>query len=273
MKGVAQRLIAIWLGVALVAQARVPEERIDQYIALSGIGEMLDSMPGQIEAMINQVALMSENPALEKELKYALAGAWNPASARSAVERYLEGSSDTAEIDSLLEWKVSPLAKKMMAAEMESYTPAFQEGLRRYMETLEASPPDEETINAISRLVAQAHVANMMVESTVQVTRAMTLALIETGMIDSEEALAELHADMNAMRRQLRPRMERQATLLSLYIYRGMTSDEIDQYAAYYETDLGKRELALAYGSLEAAMAQWAAEAARALADDGQNRN
>lgn len=266
MRSILQCLALVWLGLAAPVHAQIPGERVDQYIALSGIGEMLDAMPGQIETLIAQLSLSSEQPELERELKRSLAGTWNPAAARDAVEAYLQAASDAQEIDRLLEWKVSPLAKKMMAAEMASYAPDFREGFSRHVESLPANPPDEATQVAISRLVAQAHVANLMVESTVQVTKAVTLAFIEAGVIDDEEAVAEFTANLGEMRKQLRPRMEQQAVLLSHYIYRGMTRDEIDRYADFYATDLGRRELALAYGSLEAVMAQWTKASVRALA-------
>lgn len=266
MRGILQCVALAWLYLGVAAQAQIPAERVDQYIALSGIGEMLDAMPTQIETLIGQLSLASEQPELERELKRSLAGTWNAAMARDAVENYIQASVDAREIDRLLEWKVSPLAKKMMAAEMASYAPAFREDFRRHVESLPANPPDEATQVAISRLVAQAHVANLMVESTVQVTKAVTLALIEAEVIDDEEAVAELTANLGEMRKQLRPRMEQQAVLLSHYIYRGMTTDEIDRYADFYATDLGRRELALAYGSLEAVMTQWTKASARALA-------
>lgn len=267
MKSLIHLLLAVWLAfVVLAVRAEIPSEQVKQYIALSGIGEMLESMPRQIDFMIDQLVQASENPEQERELMQALAGAWSPAAARASVEDFIRASSDSGEIDQLLRWKVGPLAKKMMAAEMASYAPGFQEDLARFVEGLQDAPPDEETSKAIRRLITQAQLADMMVESTVQVTEAMASALVDAGMFESEDSLADLQLQLDSMRAQLRPRMERQATLLSLYIYRNASIEELEQYADFYESDLGKRELALAYGSLEVAVSLWAKEATRALA-------
>ncbi len=269
IKSVFSVLLAAWLVLAVsAARADIPGEKIEQFMALSGIGEMLESLPGQIESIIDQLVQASANPEQERKLMEAVADAWSPAAARASVEDFLRQSSGAAEIDRLLQWKVSPLAKKMMAAEMVSYAPTFQEDFGRFMEGLQTNPPDEETSQAIGRLVTRAHVADMMVESMVQVTEAMARALVNAGMVDNEEAVAGLRAQLDSMRAQLRPRMQRRATLLSLFIYRDASNAELDEYSAFYESDLGKRELALAYGSLEVALSQWANESARALVGD-----
>lgn len=269
MKLVFRALLTAWLLFAVsVVRADIPDAKIEQFMALSGIGEMLESMPGQIESLIDQLVAASANPEQERKLMQALADAWSPAAVRASVEDFIRQSSDAAEIDRLLQWKVSPLAKKMMAVELASYAPTFQEDFGRFMAGLEANPPDEETSQAIGRLVMRAHLADMMVESMVQATEAMAVALVNAGMVDNEEAVAGLRAQLDSMRAQLQPRMQRRATLLSLYIYRDVSNAELDEYSAFYASDLGKRELALAYGSLEVALSQWVNESAGALVAD-----
>jgi hypothetical protein len=258
MKVALRILVEGWLLFhVLVASAEIPVERIDQYMALSGIDEMLTSMPLQIEATIDQLLLASEQPEAERRLMTAMIGAWDKDAVRATVEEYIRKASNPSEMDSLLAWKVSPLAKTMMAAEMESYAPAFQQDLGRYTVNLRENPPDEETARAISRLVSRAHIADLMVESTVQSTRAMAMALIEAGMVGSDSAVADLGKELDVMRKQLAPHMRRQATLMSFYIYRDISNDELDRYSDYYQSDLGRRELALAYGAMEAAMFHW----------------
>ena len=45
-----------------------------------------------------------------------------------------------------------------------------------------------------------------------------------------------------------------------------------DEYADFYASDLGKRHLALSYGSMEVATSLWATESARALVADRQGK-
>lgn len=266
MKSALRILIAGWLALnVLIARAEIPDERVDQYMALSGIDEMLEALPRQIEVMVGRLLQASENPEAERVLMNALVGAWDPVATRASVEAYIQGASSPEEIGHLLDWKVTPLAKKVMAAEMESYQPEFEVELRHYTENLQNNPPDEQRDAAVDRLVKSAHLSELMVESSVQPSLALALVLLGAGMIDSKEALGDLHRDLEAMREKLSPQMEKQARQMSYYIYRNITDDELNRYAAYYETDLGKREVALSYGAMKAAMSRWSKDSAKTL--------
>jgi hypothetical protein len=266
VKPVLRILIAGWLGLqVLFASAQIPASRVDQYMALSGIDAMLSAMPGEIEAVVDQLLRTAGNSEAERGLMGVLAGAWKPDAVRASVQDYLQEASSPAEIDSLLAWKVNPLAKKIMAAEMESYSPSFREQLGRHIENLQDNPPDEETARAISGLIARAHIAELMVESTVLTTGSLAMALIESGMVEGSQSVVDMYGELDTMRAQLRPRMERQATLVSYYIYRDISNAELNRYSDFYETDLGKREVVLAYGAMEAAMSHWTEESVKIL--------
>ena len=130
-------------------------------MSLSGIDEMVDATPGQIERLAGEALLTAENPEAEKALMQPMLKAWDRQAIRVSIQNYLREVSSPEEISALLEWKTSPLAKRMLSAELQSHTPDFQERLARYVETLATDPPNEATMQAISRLVAEAELVDM----------------------------------------------------------------------------------------------------------------
>ena len=266
LRKVVKSVVTFWcVSLALVSQADMPLERIDRFMSQSGIDEMVYAMPGRIRALVGAALIGAQHADAERALLQTVAEAWYPDSIRASIREYLLNTSSQAEIDALLAWKASPLAKRMFAAEMQSFAPDFQENFARYVETLAATPPHADTMKAISRLVAEAELADIMVDSTVEATRAMAFIIVETGNEDRSKALAALAGTWRQMRADLMPQMEAQAVLTAHYLYRGEALENINRYADFYQSDLGKREIALIQGAMKVAMSEWSTASIQAL--------
>ena len=61
------------------------------------------------------------------------------------------------------------------------------------------------------------------------------------------------------------PQMEAQAVLTAHYLYRGEALENINRYADFYQSDLGKREIALIQGAMKVAMSEWSTASIQAL--------
>ncbi|WP_075188168.1 hypothetical protein [Teredinibacter haidensis] len=266
-------LISLLSFQAFAFSEKIPEEQIRQYMALSGVDEIIDSVPLQIEAMINQRLLTSENPETEKEIMQVLTYSWDSSVIKESIFNHIQKNSNSGEISALLDWRKSPLVVKITAAELDSASPNFQGDLLHYIADLQVAPPAPETIQAIRRLVVATDMVDMMVEMAVQVTKAMTTAFLQASGGNDEKATIELDKQIDSMRALLTPQMEQQAVLMSYYIYRNISNEELDSYSSFYNSNIGKRELTLVSESLSVAMSLWAEQSAIAIVKNLESKN
>ncbi len=241
-------------------------DKVDQYVNLSGIDVMINSMPEQIEAVTNQQLLTVEDPEAFKSVMQVLINSWDAVALREIVVKNIQANTSNNEIDALLVWRNNPITLKVAAAEAESTSPTFQADLMRFMADLQTTPPNSETVNAIRRLVVTTEMAETMVEVMVQVTKGMLDAFIDLEPEKKAEAV-DAEQQVEAMREMLTPAMQQQAILMSFYIYRNIPNNELDTYSAFYETQLGKKEIALATEALIVAIKHWGRQSATNLVE------
>jgi len=269
-------LHVLWISLlsfqVFALDGKISEEKIELYMELSGIEEIIDSMPVQIDAMINQSLLTSKNPEIEKEVLQVLNYAWDFSAIKESIAGHIQKNSSNDEITELLKWQKSPLAIKITAEELESSSPNFQSNLLRYIADLQVAPPPPETMQAVRRLVVATDMVNMMVEMIVDVTKAMTTTFMQAASEKGDAGAIELDKKIDSMRAMLTPQMEQQAILMSYYIYRNLSDEELDNYSSFYESNIGKRELTLVSESLNVAMSLWAKKSAIAIVEHMDNK-
>ncbi len=265
-------LLSIHANIAVCFEDNIPPEQIRLYMEVSGIDEMIDSMPVQIEAMFNQRLLTSTKPDAEKEVLELLSNSWDPDVISQSIASHITVNSSKEEINSLLEWRKDATVIKITAAEAESNSVDFQNNLLRYIAALQETPPSQETMKAVKNLVVATDMVDMMVEMTVQVSKAMISGFLEAEIPESTLDKNDLLSTIDSMRASMRPQMEQQAILISYYIYRNITNEELNAYASFYESRLGSRELKLVSESLYVAVSLWAKQSATAIVSNANEK-
>lgn len=268
---VLQMLILSLLSVsALAANERASDSQIEQYMELSGLVEVIESVPVQIDAVSNQRLMVSDNPEVEKAVLKNLSDAWNSQALLVAVASHIQQHAAASDIARLLEWTRSPLATKMKAAELETNSPHFQEDFMRYIAGLQSSPPSPDTMKAVRRLVVATDMVDQMAETYVQITKVMVTSMVEAEGNANSEMIAGIENEMDSMKAMLLPQLNEQAMLMSYYMYRNISAKELAQYTDFYETTLGKTELKLTYDAINLAMSIWAKQAAKAIVEEAR---
>jgi len=248
---------------------KIPEQMLVHYLQLSGINEMIDAIPTQIEASAKQQLLTAtdaESKSNEDNLQTFIS-AWNADEIKQSIKDHMQAHSNKEEIAALIAWQEQPLTRKIGAEELVSSSPEFQSEFLRYMADIESNPPSSETRQAIQRFVAATQMADMMIDMSVQVIKAMMIAEARSSSTDTAEVEAEIDQQISTTVEAMRSSAEQQAVLMSYYIYRNISNEELATYSAFYETELGARELALVAESLTEAMSYWAGKSAFALAE------
>lgn len=255
-------------GLALAEQS--PERQaVEQYVARTGIEQVMAAVPEQIDAMAQQQAFSPDAQQAENHIVQALLHSWDTQAMTDAVIDHIAANTNNEEMQRLLQWSASPLAQRFYAAELATSEASFEQDFLQFMAGQETWVADPEKDAAIERLVEATAMADMMTEMTIQIMQAVISSLVSADEETAAIVEPELAAMVEQYREQLQPAMEQQAILVSQFLYRDISVQDIDLYSAHYESALGQREATLVSQSIIAAMSLWAGQAGTAISQLG----
>ncbi len=230
--------------------ASISDEQINQYIEKIGLKDTFESLPDQMLAMGQQQKLTSSDPAAVDQSIQEIMAVWNIEDAMAITKAYIRDHSTKEQFSDLNEWQNSSLAKTMTGQELQATQPNFQADLMHYMGVLQTNPPKQEVVSAIQNLVKNTKMTDMTVELIVSIMKSMALA---TG--DSEtEKFETMIAQMKPM---LAGQMNQQMIMTSFYIYRNVSTEQLNEYADFYKSELGQHELDLMWAAFNETFKDW----------------
>jgi len=233
-----------------VLPSSVSDEEINQYIVQIGLKDTFESLPEQMLAMGQQQKLTSPEPALVDQTIQEIIAVWDSEAALMIANQYIRQHSTKDQFAELKQWQNSSLAKTMTGQELQANQPNFQADLMHYMAVLQTNPPKQEVVAAIQNLVVATKMTDMTIELIVNIMKSMALA---TGELETEK-FETMIAQMKPM---LAGQMNQQMIMTSFYIYRNVSSDQINEYADFYKSELGQHELDLMWETLSETFEDW----------------
>lgn len=236
--------------------------QVEEYLAISGADQFLNTLPDQLIAGAAQLPLFSEENEQEQRIGKIVAETLDADALRAVVVRYLLANSTEKEMADILVISRSPLFRRFAAAQMVAAEPNFDSQLLRYFADLKESPPSPERRATVLRLTEAMQAVDMVIELMKQVFGSMFTAFQQANDGPDEDMLAEAISELELA---VRPTMQQQMVLMSYYLYREFTDQELLELSIYYESPLGLRELALNQGAIGAALEDWAQRAAVAI--------
>lgn len=251
------------LSFQLLAQERASSDMVREYMQASGITDTVDSLPSQLDSFVIQSQMTSLNTDVDQNVVRILANAWEIVDVKTKIGKYIADNASASEIQTLLNWRQGELAQKFVLAELESTHPNFTQDFLHFVADLQVAPPDSETRSAIRRVIVASNMVKHMVDISVQVSSVMTEVFTDLQGKEKATFLSDMRSDMETMRESLSQQMESQVVLTSFYLYRNISNDELNEYAAFFESELGQRETALITKSLSVAISAWARQAAQ----------
>ena len=270
-------LSLIFVGLVLLTQTVSADTKasyadVKNYFVLSGFDELLDSMQDQIEASSKQEQLVAKDPESYRDFVRVFKATWDAEGLKQAAIEYIIENSTKTQIDALITWQKTSLARTMAAEEEIMREPDFQANFLRFIADLQSTPPSQETSMSIQRHVAAIDMGEMMVDMISEVSRSISKSVRNANPADDAKICAEIDREVEEMGRTLKPILEEQAILMSYYIYRNVSNTQLNQYTDFYETELGKIELQLSKQAFIHTIALWGSNFAEIFNDQRLNR-
>ena len=243
--------LSLFCGLANAAlPSSVSDEEIYQYIDQIGLKDTYKSLTDQIAAMSQQQKLTNPNPEVVDQSTKLVIDTWSPSEAMTITSDYIRANTSEKQFLALREWQNSSLAKTMSNEELQATQASFQADLMHYMAVLQTNPPKQEMVTAIQNLVVSTRMTESTVELVLNIMKSMAQASGQAGL-ENFEAMEQ------QMKPMLQAQMKQQMIMTSYYIYRNVSPEQLDEYTAFYQSELGSHELDLSWSAIEESFKPW----------------
>ena len=209
---------------------------IEEALELSGIKKQLAGLAAQVTQNTN----LGKSPLDQKEraaLLQALASAFGPEPILATVRRALRNDYDPQLMGVFVARLRTPTLRRLTAMEVEADTPELAQKLPAFAAGLKGSPPPAERMSRLVRLDAATRTADYMLELRGAIVRAGIRAVEPMLPPERRPKPGVVDAAIASMIAQQRDVMRQEVLVLFLYVYRGATDAELDEYIAFEESE------------------------------------
>ena len=257
------------------ASAATHEEMVARYIEKSGVGEMLRTIPESMDALASQSSLTSRNPDVDIKVNRLLKESFDLKQAEKSLATYLLRNTDRKFIGDMLQWLETPLATKISKEEIKAAGPDKQPEMLRYLADLTSNPPSQERIAVIQEVEQATHLSELTTNILMELSKGM-LDYVNRALPQDKRHQATDDAEMiENMRPVIQESLRKQMILSSFYVYRNISNEELRDYAAFYRSELGQKEIAVTGAAVGHVLRQWLENFGDKMIDDvarGQER-
>lgn len=249
------------------ASNKIDDAQIYQLLDKSGVTRAIEGMPMQMNAMGQQMGLTSKDPAGHQEFMKVFTSSINTNEMILQMLESVRKNATQEEMTKILQWLDTELASRVVAAELQSTAPEFQQNLMHYMADLQTNPPSAERTAAIIHYVESSNIVDHSFEMIMGMLENMFSGLKATSPEDSELA-SNLDLQLQQMMTAMKPAFEQQMILTSYYIYRDISNEDLAEYSDFYQKDTGKKYLSLLVGAVGEAMGNWGSTLVNQINED-----
>ncbi len=219
------------------------QDRILLLMELSGLNTQLEQTPRVLrEAFGRERAQDAEVRDLPQarfnEIDRKMAIAFDPAVLREDLRSRLKAGLAPGEIEEIIAWLRSPLARKVTALEEEASRPEFYQERK---EMIASSNAGAERILRIRRLDAAVKGTDSALNAAITTQTAILAALMSDFPPEKRPTVKEIQALLVRLSPDWRQSAERQTLLYFLDTYRTLTDEELDRYILFAVSASGQR--------------------------------
>jgi hypothetical protein len=170
-----------------------------------------------------------------------------------------------------LEWYRSDSGRRIAALENAAVTTASPDEFRNFARQLRTQPPPAARAALVNRLYRVADFSDLQIELAISVARSVGELL--NPRLPPEKRLTEERLEkLSTQIRQLQPMLADLAKTRMLYIYRGLSDGELEQYVQFWETPHGRWLRSGMYKGSAEGVRDFALELAKVLIEQEDRR-
>ena len=205
-------------------------------VASSGIERQTQQF---VDVVRTNLATLRESrpiePAVAERLARAVDAALDAGKMQAAIQADLVAALEPKDAEGALQWLQSPVGKKITALEEAATAPAA-DGAK----PVPAAPPAAPRAARIARLTTALNTVESATDLAVRAQKAIILAMLAILPPDAERA-PDAAEFAEKKRPETRAFIEKATPDIFEKTYRTLTDEELDQYIAFAESDVGKK--------------------------------
>jgi len=212
-------------------------QEVDQLMKITGLKQMIDTFPQEIEAQINQQKMGNPNGALTEEESRLLFSHFSADTIYQSLKQHLSRTLDSREISTLLQVHDKPLMKRIVTAEVASSSIESQKEMAAFIAGLRHRPPSDQRMKMIQQLDR----ASMSTDSVIYIIEMMMLGMGELMMERNGElntaSKAQMEETITNTIRLIEGELRQQIIMSMHYIYRDFSDAEVMRYIEQLKSD------------------------------------
>jgi hypothetical protein len=236
--------------VTAPAHPRAEAQALDDLLDRSGLKAQLQSLTAGIRAQFLRAHRRQSGPdriTIDRIVAERFAAETLHTRIRLEFQRNLE----PGRLEKALAWYDSPLGKRVVGQELAAL---IASGGPEAVADLERNRPSPRRLDLIERLDEGGGASETTVDVTVAIVRSLTVAFQPGLPAVAGLSRAQLDKQIAQARNRTLEDMRRLCRVSMLLAYRGLSDDELEQYARFVESDAGQWYLSVMNSALLAAV-------------------
>jgi len=258
-------LLAVFLAWASSAVlAADSPRRIEELMRLSGLWKQVGEMQAQVRAGIEEASRQGSGTGglgAEdlRQLMTRAAEAYSPEKLRAGVGGELAARLSAEDEARVLEWLGSDLGRRFTTLEERSSDVASQQRIEREAPAHATSLPVAR-LDRIRRFEKAAHVGEAATDMTINTALGVAYGVLLAAPEGDPALLGPLRQRFESQRPEIAKVMRQRMVEVLAYIYKDVPDDELDKYAEFAESPVGRRYHEASIKALDFVLAKAAVE-------------
>jgi hypothetical protein len=235
------------------------EKDLNEYIEISYIHSVLEGVEDQIEGQLNQLMVTKDAEIIEK-IKPVMIDSWDIVEGNLMVRNVIKQQMTSDEIKSLIKFHSQTWVQSISNAEKQVDGPNFESDMVRFFEDMQKQAPIASLAESIRSFVEKTQMVDLVMNMIVEMTQAINMAFNNDAEATEEEWLETEKEIM-----KMAPQMEQQLTMMSYFIYRDISEEDLKKYGDFYAEGLGRKESDVILDGIEKVFIKWTENLAREI--------
>jgi hypothetical protein len=212
------------------------EGQVDEILELSGLKRQVQRMPAEIQMRLQQQRAQSPRPETHDRVAQAFARAFTEDALAARMRAVMVARFDPVQAEAFVTWLRGPVSRRLNEVEAAAESPAGQQELARYAQTLQKVPPPPDRAALARRVVEATSVVDVTLDVLFAMARVSARAVDAAQPPEKRLKPGQLDAQIRAAREKAYEPLRVSAVISVLYTYRALPAEDLDAYATFYAT-------------------------------------
>lgn len=212
----------------------------ESVLRTSPVDDIITQYPEMMSQGVREGLMQSGRvePFVANTISRVVTSAFSVAEIRGQVVDDLDQGLSDQQLESVLAWYETPLARKISAAEVAASKPAVWDQVEAEAEALQSKYEGSERSDLFARFDAAAGATESAVDTTVAVQLGLAAAMAAVNGA-SGPTVEQLKQTIETQRGALREMVAQQVYVGYLYTYQSLSTPELKDYIGFLESDAG----------------------------------